>query len=628
LKHGFIKVISACPKIKVADCGGNAERIIEIVKTAVNEQVKIAVFPELCITGYTCGDLFFQRALQKQAETALEKICRASEGSDLLVFVGCPLVVGNKLYNTAVAMQNGNFLGVTPKRYLPNYNEFYEKRHFSVYNGETVTTKFGLFGTNIVYRAENMPEFTACAEICEDLWAVTPPSNTLAAGGANVIVNLSAGNETIGKAEYRRDLVRGQSGRLICAYVYANAGEGESTSDMVFSGHRIIAENGETIADSGLFSEEPFIAADIDLQKIQYERMKNTSFNAEGNIAFVNFTVNITETPLARKFSKTPFVPYSEEGKDKRCETIAAMQSHALKKRIEHLGTPSAVIGISGGLDSCLALLVTVKAFDLLNRKHSGIIAVTMPCFGTTKRTRTNAEKLCRTLDVTFREVDITEAVRLHFRDIGHDESLHNVVYENCQARERTQVLMDIANTENGIVIGTCDLSETALGWSTYNGDHMSMYGVNGGVPKTLVRHLVQFFMRNAKSAELEATLRDILATPISPELLPPDKNGVILQKTEEVIGPYELHDFFLYYAIRFGFPADKVLRLAKLSFAGIAETEIADRLNEFYRRFAASQFKRNCMPDTPKIGSVSLSPRADWRMPSDSVNFSGDLIG
>lgn len=625
---GFIKVAAATPKIRVADCGFNADSIIALMNEARDKDVNILVFPELCVTGYTCHDLFRQPTLLNGAVTALRRIVSASAGSDMLITVGCPLIDynHNKLYNCAVVFQNGEILGVVPKTHLPNYNEFYEMRQFTpspLCEEEYNTIRIGdvccLFHNNIIFECADIPELKFGVEICEDLWSPEPVSIKLAKSGATIIANLSASNEIIGKEDYRRELVKGQSARLICGYVYASAGDGESTQDLVFGGHRLIAENGALLADSGLFTEGLTIS-EVDVQRLAFERRYNTTFQSIcSDLWTAHFRFTQHTTALTRKIEPLPFVPAAKGEKSKRCHDILMMQAHGLAKRIEHTQCKSIVVGISGGLDSCLALLVCVEAMKLKNRSMSDIITITMPCFGTTRRTRSNAEQLCAILGTTLRVIDISDSVRQHFKDISHDENNQNVTYENCQARERTQVLMDVANEENGLVIGTGDLSELALGWATYNGDHMSMYGVNSSVPKTLVRHIVDYYAGNTTEPTLAKILRDILDTPVSPELLPA-KNGEISQITEDLVGPYELHDFFLYYAIRWGFPPKKVLRIAVSAFEGYDRNEILRWLKTFYRRFFAQQFKRSCLPDGVKVGSVSLSPRGDWRMPSDAV--------
>lgn len=623
---GFIKAAAATPKIRVADCEYNADAIIALMNEARDKGVNILVFPELCVTGYTCHDLFYQKTLLDGAKAALLRIVKASEGSDMLVTVGCPLVWAGKLYNCAVVFQNGKILGAVPKTFLPNYNEFYEMRQFTpAPNDDVVRTMIFTdslscaFGANIYFECVNIPELKFAVEICEDLWAPEPPSIELARAGATIIANLSASNETIGKDDYRRDLVKGQSARLMCGYIYASAGDGESTQDLVFGGHRMIAENGSMLAESELFTTGLTIS-EIDIEKLALERRRNTSFQTENEIFMsVGFGLERRETALTRRIEAMPFVPSVAGEKAKRCRDILTMQAHGLSKRIEHTNCKTLVIGISGGLDSSLALLVCVEAIKLLNRPLSDIITITMPCFGTTKRTKSNAEKLCNILGTDLRVIDISDSVRQHFKDIGQDEGDHSVTYENGQARERTQVLMDIANKENGMVVGTGDLSELALGWATYNGDHMSMYGVNSSVPKTLVRHIVYYYAETCGDEALREVLLDIFNTPVSPELIPP-KDGEISQITEDLVGPYELHDFFLYNGIRWAFPPRKVFRLAKLAFKDSFDDEtILKWLKTFYRRFFSQQFKRSCLPDGVKVGSVTLSPRGDWRMPSDA---------
>ncbi|MCH5208186.1 MAG: NAD(+) synthase [Oscillospiraceae bacterium] len=622
---GFVKTAAATPEIKVADCEYNAKAIIDIIREAEKLRVKILVFPELCVTGYTCGDLFFQPTLLNGAENALTKIAGATRNSDMLVAVGCPIRVNGKLYNCAVVIQSGQIRGVIPKKYLPNYNEFYEMRWFAPAPEENTTELiFGEpvpFGLNLLFGFEDYPELVFAAEICEDLWAPKPPSIDLALNGATVIANLSASNETIGKDEYRESLIVGQSARIICGYVFASAGEGESTGDLVFGGHRMIAENGKILAESELYTTG-LCVSEIDVKKLYSERLRNTSFEGNAESAFVQriyLETSIEDTELTRKIEAMPFVPSEDSEKNSRCAKILAMQAHGLAKRLKHINCPCAVIGISGGLDSCLALLATAEAMKLLNRPMTDIIAVSMPCFGTTSRTKSNAQTLCEALGVTFKTVSITDAVNVHLRDIEHKDGELNIAYENAQARERTQVLMDIANEKNGIVVGTGDLSELALGWATYNGDHMSMYGVNCSVPKTLARHIVRYFMDVSENRTLKKALNDILETPVSPELLPA-KNGEISQKTEDIVGPYELHDFFLYNGIRWGFSPKKVYRLAKYAFKDSYSAETILKWEKtFYKRFFSQQFKRSCLPDGVKVGSVSLSPRGDWRMPSDA---------
>ena len=625
MKDGFLKAAALSPALRVADCAYNAGQIAASLQACAGRGIKLAVFPELALTGYTCGDLFFQQALQQAALQGLAQILQASEGLDLIALVGLPVAVNGKLYNCAAVVCGGRLLGLVPKTCLPNYGEFYEKRHFAPGDKKvrtvTVCGQQVPFGTQLLFQCRQMPAFVLGVELCEDLWSALPPSTFHALAGATVLANLSASDETVGKAEYRRALVANQSARLLCCYLYASAGHGESTQDMVFAGHDLVAENGVLLAET-----EPFKGGDavseLDCARMLAERARNTSFvpNDEG-YQVVGFDLAVTETVLTRWVDPAPFVPGDARRRAERCELILRMQADGLAKRIEHTHAKTAVIGISGGLDSCLALLVAARAMRQLGRPAADVLAVTMPCFGTTRRTRSNAEILCQELGVSFREVNITATVRSHFADIGHDGQTPDVTFENSQARVRTLELMDIANLNGGFVVGTGDLSELALGWATYNGDHMSMYGVNAGVPKTLVRHLVRYEADTAPTDALRRVLLDILDTPVSPELLPA-KDGEIAQRTEELVGPYELHDFYLYYVLRFGFGPRKIFRLAKAAFAG--RPEYTDQvlykwLRSFYWRFFAQQFKRSCLPDGPKVGSVTLSPRGDWRMPSDA---------
>ena len=624
MKNGFVKVAAATPDIRVADVEFNTQNIINAMEEAQKNGAKILVFPELCVTGYTCSDLFDHSVLLKASRKALLEIAENTNDKDMLVFVGAPLEVNGKLYNVAAAMNQGEIIGFTTKTFLPNYGEFYEMRQFTpgpqtvreiTFEGKKIP-----FGPQILFQAEGMEELVVAAEICEDVWSPVPPSIQAALEGATVIVNCSASDETIGKDTYRRALISGQSARLISGYIYANAGEGESTTDLVFGGHNIIAENGTVLKESSRYVNE-IIYSELDLQRITGERRKNTTFQPldEETLVRVSFTVEETKTFLTRTFPKKPFVPSDEQTRAQRCEEILTIQAMGLKKRLAHTNARTAVVGISGGLDSTLALLVTARAFDMLGRDKKDIIAVTMPCFGTTDRTYQNACEMSKKVGVTLIEVPIADAVNVHFRDIGHDPEDHSVTYENCQARERTQVLMDIANKTWGMVIGTGDLSELALGWATYNGDHMSMYGVNASVPKTLVRHLVKYAADDTKDEALKNVLYDVLDTPVSPELLPP-KDGDIAQKTEDLVGPYELHDFFLYFMLRFGYEPSKIFRIACMTFDGEYDKEIIFKwLETFCRRFFSQQFKRSCLPDGPKVGTVALSPRGDWRMPSDA---------
>ncbi|MGN1180886.1 MAG: NAD(+) synthase [Suilimivivens sp.] len=624
MKHGFIKVAAVTPDVRVADTIYNAQQICSRMDEAVEQGAKILVFPELCLSGYTCNDLFLQETLLASCRKQLLKIAQHSKGKEALVFVGLPLEREGKLYNVAAVLYDGVILAFIPKTFIPSYGEFYETRHFLPGNKKAVFMDFEgekiPFGSQILFRAEGMAGLTVGCEICEDIWVPDSPGISHAKAGATVLVNLSASNETIGKDAYRELLVKSSSAKLIAGYVYTSAGEGESTQDLVFGGHNIIAENGTILAQAKRF-ENQTVYGEVDIQKLRMERRRMNTFLTEENTDYllIPFSLKEEETPLARTFSATPFVPGDQRERDERCNEILSIQSYGLKKRYQHTGCQKAVIGISGGLDSTLALLVTVRTFDMLGLPRENIIAVTMPCFGTTDRTYNNACKLSKTLRATLEEVNIREAVTLHFRDIKQDMENHDVTYENGQARERTQVLMDIANRENGLVIGTGDMSELALGWATYNGDHMSMYGVNAGVPKTLVRHLVRYYADTCQEKDLKGVLLDVLATPVSPELLPPS-HGEISQKTEDLVGPYELHDFFLYYMLRCGFEPSKIYRLAKQSFKDQYEDEVILKwLKTFYRRFFAQQFKRSCLPDGPKVGSVALSPRGDLRMPSDA---------
>lgn len=622
MHDGFIKAACCSPKMALADCFNNSIKITNEMKKLSEKNISIAVFPELSITGYTCEDLFLQNALLVSAENALKYILKETSSLDMIGIVGIPAVFNDKLYNCAVAFLHGRILGIVPKINIPNNSEFYELRQFcsgkSVYArpveflGQKTT-----FGRNILFKSS---VFSFGIEICEDLWVSDTPSTYLAKSGAQIICNLSASDEVIGKSDYRRTLIMAKSGSLLSAYLYSNAGMGESTTDKVFSGHSIIAENGSILAESELFSSETIIT-DIDIQKLQYERRKTNTFIINDSDCYVvEFELPLIIDDLTRKFSPYPFVPEQKNILDSRCKDILNIQSVGLSTRIASIGSKcNAVIGLSGGLDSTLALIVTVHAFDRLERDHSEIKAITMPCFGTTDRTYNNACSLAKAFGVELIEIPIEKSVRQHFEDIKHDENIHDVTYENAQARERTQVLMDYANKVGGIVVGTGDLSELALGWATYNADHMSMYNVNASIPKTLVRYLVEYEANNTDGF-LSETLKSILDTPVSPELLPPTENGKISQKTEDIVGPYVLHDFFLYYMMRFGFNPKKILRLAIAAFDGIYDVKtILKWENIFYKRFFSQQFKRSCMPDGPKVGTVTLSPRGDWRMPSDA---------
>lgn len=624
MKDGFLKVGAATPKTKVGDVRWNVEQMKQLAEEAYQKGVRLLVFPELCITSYTCGDLFGQKLLLDQAKEGLRDFAESIKDKDMLCFAGLPWNQDGKLYNVAAAVKNGKVIGLVPKLNLPNYGEFYEARNFEkgfqeVRNVEWQGEEIPM-GSRLLFCCREMPELQVAAEICEDLWVACPPSTGHAMAGATVIVNCSASDETTGKSAYREKLVAGQSARLVCAYVYANAGDGESSQDLVFGGHDIIAENGLILTQSPRF-QTGLWTADLDLGRLDSERRRMSTFQIEGRDAYhvVRFSMKLEETDLERFIDPAPFVPGNGEERRARCEEILSIQAMGLKKRLEHTGCRDAVVGISGGLDSTLALLVTARAFDLLDIPRKRIHCVTMPCFGTTDRTYQNACLMTEKLGAELREVDIREAVTLHFKDIGHAMENHDVTYENSQARERTQVLMDVANQVGGMVIGTGDMSELALGWATYNGDHMSMYGVNASVPKTLVRHLVRYYADTCGEEELSAVLSDVLDTPVSPELLPPE-DGRISQKTEDLVGPYELHDFFLYHIMRNGSSPAKIYRLAQKAFEKQYDREIVLKwLKTFYRRFFAQQFKRSCLPDGPKVGSVAVSPRGDWRMPSDA---------
>ena len=639
MKDGFICVAAGTPKIRVADCRYNAEQIFTMIREADKQGVKILALPELCLTGYTCGDLFLHDTLLEGAMEGLRTILKATKHLEILAVFGMPLRCAGKLYNCAVAIQKGEILAVVPKTYLPNYGEFYEQRWFTAGGLDhplTLDVPCPYDDTDMLHttlgqtiiECKGVPGLKVGIEICEDLWAADPPSRRLAEAGATIILNLSASNEVVGKAAYRRQLVVGQSGRLCCGYVYADAGEGESTTDLVFAGHNMIAENGALLAEKRFATG--LTISEIDVQRLVYERRRLTTFPAESSFrdaslgafacAWAEFTP--CQTPITRYVSPTPFVPENAADRADRCEEILTIAALGLKKRLEHTGAKTAVVGLSGGLDSTLALLITALAMGMLGRPATDIIAVTMPCFGTTDRTKNNAVILAERMGATLRTIPIGDTVKSHFKDIGHSMEDHSVTFENAQARERTQVLMDIANQSGGLVIGTGDLSELALGWATYNGDHMSMYGVNASIPKTLVRHLVDYVARDnlKKDEDLTHVLEDILDTPVSPELLPAVQ-GKISQKTEDLVGPYELHDFFLYYIIRWGFGPRKVLRLAEKALGRKYDRAVILKwLKNFYRRFFNQQFKRSCLPDGPKVGSVALSPRGDWRMPSDAV--------
>lgn len=629
MNYGFIKVAAAVPQVHLASPFDNLQEAKNVFDKADSGSIQLLVFPELTLTGYTCGDLFYADLLLEGAKQALLEFAAYTSGKYPVAVIGLPIRHMGKLYNCAAVVHDGRILGITAKTHLPNYGEFYEKRQFT--SGAelpegTVLTMGGQsvpFGTDLIFQSETMEDFVLGVEICEDLWAPVNPATNLALNGATVIANLSTSDELIGKDDYRRLLVSSTSSRLICGYIYSNSGYGESTQDMVFSGHSMISENGSLLAERKPFAKDGgFLTTEIDLFKLRHERHCNTTFPAAlGSVRKVTFCQAVKEVSLTRCFPKNPFVPANGQILAQRAEEILQIQSQGLLRRIQHTHCSKVVVGISGGLDSTLALLVMVRALDLLGRPRTDALAVTMPCFGTTKRTKSNAVRLCELLGVSLEEVNIGKSVMQHFADIGHDPSVLNVTFENGQARERTQVLMDIANRENGIVVGTGDLSELALGWATYNGDHMSMYGVNGSVPKTLVRYIIRYEAGNCEG-ELRAVLEDILDTPVSPELLPADEKGEISQKTEDLVGPYELHDFFLYHMLRTGAEPARIYHLAKYVFAGVYENTVIKRwLREFTRRFFMQQFKRSCLPDGPKVGTVTLSPRGDWRMPTDALS-------
>ena len=629
MKSGFLKVCAVSPRVTVAGVQSNLNAALQEIEKANKNKVQILVFPELFLSGYTCGDLFLQTALQDACKSALTAVCRATENSALVVVIGLPLKFGTSLYNCAAVVQNGMVVAVIPKTYIPNYNEYYEKRWFASGDGVNGTIKLNgqevPFGQTLVRLSDDA---VLGVEICEDLWTPSTPGTSLALSGANIIVNLSASNEVVTKNDYRKNLIRMQSAKDFCAYIYASAGVGESTTDLVFSGACTVAENGALLSEGERFAFNGSMAeACIDIEKLNAERAHNTSFTdaakkLKEKLSEVSTPVEVSDleyNEVNRSFDPHPFVPSDSAEKDERCREILSIQSHALAKRMSHIGAKKAIIGISGGLDSTLALLVTARALKILNLPNENMICVTMPGFGTTDRTYQNAVDLIHAFGATFMEISIRNAARGHMADIGHDESVHDITYENTQARERTQILMDLANKHGAVLVGTGDLSELALGWCTYNADHMSMYGVNAGVPKTLVRHLVRNEAQQLPE-EISKILNDILDTPVSPELLPPDENGNIQQKTEETLGPYEVHDFYLYHFLRFGTRPEKLLFMASRAFAGIYnEEQLKNWLKLFVRRFFTNQFKRSCLPDGPKVGSVSLSPRGDWRMPSDA---------
>ena len=624
MKDGFLKIACATPDVHVADCAYNGEQIVRMMQEAAHAGAALTVFPELCITGYTCLDLFLQDTLLEGALDALFDILKQTEELDMLAVIGLPIAVDGKLYNCAAVCQSGQILGIVPKLNIPNYGEFQELRYFTPGNRMvrhcSIHGRTCPMGADMRFSCVDMPEFSFGVEICEDVWVGASPSDRLAAQGAVLIVNLSASDETIGKAAYRKKIIEAKSGSLFCAYAYADAGIGESTTDMVFAGHNLIAESGTTLAEAKRFAGG-ILYGDIDIQKLTAERRRTNTAHGAEEPAFVveYFDYPIRETRLERQFPATPFVPAGKSELDDRCGEILQMQAVGLMTRLRHIRCQDVVIGLSGGLDSTLALIVTVMAYDRLGLPHHGIHAITMPCFGTTDRTYRNACALAKAYGADLREIPIRDSVMQHFADIGHDPDCHDVTYENGQARERTQVLMDFANQCGGIVIGTGDLSELALGWATYNGDHMSMYGVNASVPKTLVRYLVAHRAEQSEEA-LRSVLLDVLDTPVSPELLPPEENGEIRQKTEDLVGSYLLHDFFLYHMVRFGMPPKKIFRMACIAFDGqFAPDVILKWERKFYWRFFSQQFKRSCLPDGVKIGSVTLSPRGDWRMPSDA---------
>jgi NAD+ synthase (glutamine-hydrolysing) len=624
--HGFVRVAAGIPSVKIADPSANRAGIVALMQQAVEEQVQMVCFPELCITSYTCGDLFGQGLLLDEAESALAELLKESEGLPVIALVGMPVRHGNRLYNAAIIVSEGQILGVVPKTHLPSYNEFYEARWFAPGSevgreerirlcGQTVP-----FGTDLLFQSEEGVTFSV--EVCEDLWTAIPPSSRQALAGSQILFNLSASDELIGKHDYVRSLIAQQSARCIAAYVYASAGFGESSTDLLFAGNGLVGENGTILNVSQRFSMEPqLVMTDVDVDRLMADRRKNTCFSSEADgYRRIGFRLPETgERSLRREVNALPFVP-SEEHIGGRCEEIFNIQVNALVTRLKHTGIEKMVVGVSGGLDSTLALLVCAKAADRLGISRRSVLGITMPGFGTTDRTYSNAVGLIKGLGAEFREISIKDSVTQHFKDIGHDPSVHDVTYENSQARERTQILMDVANETGSLVIGTGDLSELALGWATYNGDQMSMYGVNASIPKTLVRHLVKWVAETEMEDGVRRTLLDIVDTPVSPELLPADEHGNIVQKTEDLVGPYELHDFYLYYTLRFGFGPKKVYYLARNAFGEAYEgTVIKKWLRTFYRRFFSQQFKRSAMPDGPKVGSVNLSPRGDWRMPSDA---------
>ena len=628
---GLLRIGVATPEMRVADVDFNLAKIRKVVRLAQEKKCRLVLFPELCLTGYTCADLFFQQQLQQKVEEALLKLAQLSAAEDITLVVGAPVSVSGRLFNCAAFISGGEICGLVPKSFLPNSGEFYEQRWFcSAFENHSdycqISSSQVPFGTDLLFQAEDFPSALIGVEICEDAWSVAPPSGSQALAGATLLLNLSASPEILGKHAYRRDLVASQSARCLAAYAYSSAGPNESSTDLVFSGHSLIAENGQVLAETERFQFDSQLAlADVDLERLLGERQRSSTFSSgysEADFRIQRFQIHPRAVmKLRRPVARTPFVPPDDAERAARCQEIFQLQTSGLMTRLRHTGSQKVVIGLSGGLDSTLALLVSVKAFDRLGLDRKGIVALTMPGFGTTERTRGNAEELAEQLEVELRIIPIDRAVLQHFSDIGHDPDLHDVTYENSQARERTQILMDVANQVGGLVIGTGDLSELALGWCTYNGDHMSMYAVNCGVPKTLVRYLVDWCSKEEFSGRISTVLEDVCATPVSPELLPPDSDGNIDQLTEQVIGPYELHDFFLYQVIRMHFAPKKVLMLAEWAFADeYSRSELLQWLRQFYQRFFSQQFKRSCLPDGPKIGTVALSPRGDWRMPSDAA--------
>lgn len=626
MKDGFIKVAAGVPKVCLANTSANAQNIKQNILLAQNKNANILVLPELCITGYTCGDLFFSDTLIEESLTALSDIAEFTKDKYPIVIVGLPIKYRSKLYNCAAVLKNGEILGIIPKTVLSNDNGLEEKRYFGTSNEIpknltiNILNKRTPFGVDLIFSHNDISDYTFGVEISNDLFAPQQNTQKLALNGANIIVNLAASNEIVGNEEYRRSLISVTSSRLVCGYVFSSCGVNESTQDTVFSGHSMVYEYGELLAENKPFENNELILSEIDVKKISTKRQKNSMFDIKADYRNICFEQEIKSTDITRTIEKNPFVPNNKKKLDKRAETVLNIQSHALARRIEHTNSKTAVIGISGGLDSTLALLVAKRAMDILNRPSTDILAITMPCFGTSKRTHSNSQKLCSLLNVTFKEIDITKAVKQHFADINQSESVFDATYENSQARERTQILMDIANKEQGFVVGTGDMSELALGWVTYNGDHMSMYGVNSSVTKTLVRYLVKF-VAESSSDELKAVLMDIVDTPVSPELLPADNNGDIAQITEDLVGPYELHDFFLYHIVHLSETPEKTLRLARLVFTDYNETTIVKWLSVFIKRFFSQQFKRSCLPDGAKVGSLSLSPRSDLKMPTDAIS-------